>query len=335
MEIIVPIRNLKRNNPMFRKGFKDHGIGETLFARLKNMEKLLDFSKFYVKFEAGNPTGTMKDRASYATLWQAKEKGYDTIAVASCGNFGASIVKLSEVFEITPHVYIPEKYHSPRISEMEQMGGIIHRSPGTYEELVDISTKKAEENEWNNGNPGTKENSEISFEAYESIAYEIFDELEYAPDAVSVSVSNGTCFTGVFKGFRSLFRLGKTDKIPVMIAASTAGGNPIITTYRKGKKKIQELDPESIIETPENEPIVNWKSLDGQHALDALWESEGYACAISDAIMIAFSDLLEKEEGLSVLPASAASVAAMSEYVKERAKTKDKCFVSVLTSRKY
>jgi threonine synthase len=51
--------------------------------------------------------------------------------------------------------------------------------------------------------------------------------------------------------------------------------------------------------------------------------------------MIAFSHLLEKEEGLSVLPASAASVAAMAEYVKARATPKDKCFVSVLTSRKY
>ena len=320
---------------MFRKEFKEHGIGDTLFARLKNMEKLLDFSKFYIKFEAGNPTGTMKDRASYATLRNAKEKEYTTIAVASCGNFGASIVKLSQIFEIEPHVYIPESYHSPRIAEMQRLGGIIHRAPGTYEELVELSGKEAEEKGWYNGNPGTEENSRVSFEAYESIAYEIFDELEYAPDAVSVSTSNGTCFTGIFRGFRKLFRQGKTDKIPVMIAASTTGGNPIVSSFNAGKKKIVDLSPDSIVETPENEPIVNWKSLDGQDALDALWESEGYACGVSDEIMIAFSNLLEKEEGLSVLPASAASVAAMSEYVKERATPKSKCFVSVLTSRKY
>lgn len=320
---------------MLRKEFKEQGIGDTLFARLKNMEKLLDFSKFYIKFEAGNPTGTMKDRASYATLRYAKEQEFSTIAVASCGNFGASIVKLSQLFEIEPHVYIPESYHSPRIAEMQRMGGIIHRAPGTYEELVEQSGKEAEEKGWYNGNPGTPENSKVSFEAYETIAYEIFDELEYAPDAVSVSTSNGTCFTGVFIGFRKLFRQGRTDKIPAMVAASTTGGNPIISSYNAGKKKINDLPPESIVETPENEPIVNWKSLDGQAALDALWESEGYAVAVSDEFMIAFSNLLEKEEGLSVLPASAASVAAMSEYVKERATPRAKCFVSVLTSRKY
>lgn len=320
---------------MFRKEFKEYGIGDTIFARLKNMEKLLDFSKFYVKFEAGNPTGTMKDRASYATLKNAKEKGFDTVAVASCGNFGASIVKLGNIFNIVPHVYIPESYHSPRIAEMERMGGIIHRAPGTYEELVELSSKDAETQGWYNGNPGTEENRKVSFEAYETIAYEIFDMLEYAPDAVSVSVSNGTCFTGVFRGFRRLFRKGETDKIPVMVAASTTGGNPIVSSFLDGKKKIKNLNPGEITETQENEPIVNWKSLDGQDALDALWESNGYASAVSDAVMIAFSTLLEKEEGLSVLPASAASVAAMAEYVKDRATSKDKCFVSVLTSRRY
>jgi len=320
---------------MSRKEYKEHGIGDTLFARLKNMEKLLDFSKFYVKFEAGNPTGTMKDRAGYATLNHAKENEFETIAVASCGNFGASIVKLSKIFEITPHVYIPESFHSPRIAEMEKLGGIIHRAPGTYEDLVELCAKEAEEQGWYNGNPGTEDNSRVSYEAYERIAYEIFEELEYAPDAVSVSVGNGTCFTGVFRGFRSMFRKGETDKIPVMIAGSTIGGNPIISSFNAGKRKIKDLKPDSISETAVNEPILNWKSLDGQDALDALWESEGYASAVSDEFMVTFSDLLMREEGLSVLPASAASVAAMSEYVKERSTPKDKCFVSVLTSRKY
>jgi threonine synthase len=320
---------------MFRKKPKEYGIGDTLFTRLKNMEKLLDFSKFYVKFEAGNPTGTMKDRASYVTLVYAKDSGFDTIAVASCGNFGASIVKLSKIFNIKSHVFIPESYNGPRIVEMERMGGIIHRVPGTYEELVELSSLKAKEQGWYNGNPGTKENSEVSFQAYESIAFEIFEVLQYVPDAVSVSVGNGTCFTGIFHGFRKMFRKGQTDKIPVMIAASTVGGNPIISSYSSGKKKIKTLEPNFITETPLNEPIVNWKSLDGQQALDALWESNGHAYAITDEIMDAFSHLLEKEEGLSVLPASAASVAAMSEYVKEQASLKDKCFVSVLTSRKY
>ena len=65
----------------FTDMFKEVGIGDTVFTRSRNIEKLLGFSKLWLKFEAGNPTGTMKDRASYATLCLAKDKGYGVIAV--------------------------------------------------------------------------------------------------------------------------------------------------------------------------------------------------------------------------------------------------------------
>jgi len=320
---------------MFTEMFKEVGIGDTVFTRSRNLEKLLYFSKLWLKFEGGNPTGTMKDRASYATLHLAREKGYGEIAVASCGNYGASIVHLSSFFDLEPHVYIPEKYQTPRIAEMERQGGVVHRAPGTYEELVELSSRDAEDNGWYNGNPGTVENTEASLKAYESISREIFDELGYAPDAVSVSTSNGTCLSGVHRGFKRLRRRGFTDKIPVMICASTDGGNPIVTSYNDGRKKIRDLDPGSIVETPVNEPIVNWRSLDGQHALDALWDSGGYAAGFGDEVLTAFSELLLREEGLSVLPASSAALAAMAEYVKEKARPRDSTFVVVLTSRNY
>lgn len=37
--------------------FKKHDIGETLFAHVKNLEKMLGFSRLCVKFEAGKPHG--------------------------------------------------------------------------------------------------------------------------------------------------------------------------------------------------------------------------------------------------------------------------------------
>jgi threonine synthase len=320
---------------MFTKEFKDHGIGGTIFARIRNTEKLLDFSKIYVKFEGGNPTGTMKDRASYATLKNANDLGFKVVSFASCGNFGASMVHLSKIFDIEAHVYIPESYHAPRIQEMEKQGGIIHRAPGTYEDLVELSSKEAGENGWYNGNPGTEENSKVSLLAYETIAYEIVDNLDYAPDAVSVSVSNGTCFAGIHQGFKRVMNRGETDKVPVMVAASTPGGNPIIDSFKKGRKKIKDLKPEEITETEHNEPIVNWKSLDGQKALDVLWDSRGYATYVTDELMIAFSQLLKKEEGLCVLPASAASLAGLAEFAKTAATPKMSTFVAVLTSRMY
>ena len=335
MRVIVPQYIRGRNLEMLRDELKQHGIGGTLFTHSKNLERLLGFSRLYLKFEAGNPTGTMKDRAAYATLKHAQEQGHTTIAVASCGNFGASIVHLSGAFGVEPHVYIPESSHTPRIQEMQRLGGVIHRAPGTYEALVDLCRLESEENGWYDGNPGTKENTKVSLHAYESISREIFDSLEYAPDAVSVSVSNGTCFAGIYQGWKKMRKRGLTDKVPAMICASTDGGNPIVESFRRGEKKITDLPCGDITETPVNEPLVNWRSLDGQRALDAVWGSGGYASAFTDSEMQVFSHLLRTQEGLSVLPASAAALAGMAEYVKEKAGTKDSSFVVVLTSRDF
>jgi threonine synthase len=320
---------------MLQKELIEHGIGDTIFTHSRNLEQLLGYSNIYLKFEGGNPTGTMKDRAAYACLGVAKKKGYGEVVIASCGNFGASFVTLARIFDIKAHVYIPEKYHTPRIAEMVRLGGIIHRAPGTYEEVVVSSGEEAGVRGWYDGNPGTPENRAASIEAYATIAYEIFSRMGCAPDAVAVPTSNGTTLAGINHGFQTLLSEGLTKKVPVMIAASTSGGNPIVSSFLAGKKKIVDLKPDGIDETPINEPLVNWMSLDGQDALDALWHSNGWATHITDAEMQEYSEILKCEEGLSVLPASTASLAALTQYVKKKKQTKGKDLVAFLTARNF
>lgn len=313
----------------------DHGIGDTIFTRSRNLEKLLGFGKIYLKFEGGNPTGTMKDRAAYACLRVAKEKGFREVVIASCGNFGASFVTLARIFGLKVHVYIPEKYHTPRIAEMEGLGGVVHRAPGTYEEVVVSSGEAAARRGWYNGNPGTPENRAASIGAYATISYEIVDRLGRAPDVVTVPTSNGTTLAGINHGFQSLLRAGKTGKAPAVIAASTSGGNPIVSSFLAGKRRIENLKPDGIEETSVNEPLVNWLSLDGQEALDAVWESKGWAVHITDEEMERYSDILAHEEGLTVLPASCASVAALPCYVEEKRPQKALDLVAFLTARNF
>jgi len=313
---------------------KLHGIGSTIFTRSRNIEKLLDFSKIFLKFEGGNPTGTMKDRASYACLSLARKGGHDKLVIASCGNFGASFVHLSKRFDIETHVYIPEGYHTPRVREMEDAGGIIHRAPGTYEEVVEFSGIEAERLGWFNANPGVEANTRVSMEAYATISHEIYEVLGYAPDIVAVPVGNGTTIAGVHRGFKMLLDEGETDKVPIMVAASTPGGNPVVDCFLNGERRIRDLKPSEITETEHNEPLVSWRCLDGQEALDALWESRGWAAYVPDDTLLAFSDILAHQEGLLVLPASSSSLAALADYAKNRIH-EERTFVAVLTGRRH
>jgi threonine synthase len=259
---------------------------------------------------------------------------HDSLVIATCGNFGAAFSHLAKDFGMETHVYIPAGFHTERIDEIESLGGVIHRVKGTYEDAVRVSSLEAKKHGWFNANPGEKINTEAAVKGYAGIAYEIFRDLGRAPDVVTVPVGNGTTLAGVYQGFKILRDDGKADKVPRMIAASTSLGNPIIRSFVRGQRTIQDLSPSEIKETSLNEPLVNWHSFDGQIALDALWESDGWAVGVSDSRMIAFSRLIAREEGLLTLPASASALAAISGYLKKKDKVNESC-VAVITARKF
>jgi len=310
-------------------------IGNTPFVRSRNIASSIEPRRLYLKFEGGNPTGTQKDRASLACLRQAKEMDYDALAIATCGNFGASLAYLARGFGLTAHVYIPANYHTERMDEIANFGGIIHRVEGTYEDVVHYSSVEAKDSGWYDANPGGDVNTKASLEGYAGIAYEIYMSLGHVPGAVAVPVGNGTTFSGVYYGFKVLYDEGETEGVPRMIAASTSGGNPIVKSFLSGRRIIEDLPPTAIKETSLNEPLVSWHSFDGQLALDALWESNGWATYVSDRELIESARNLAREEGLLVLPASASSLAALTRYAKYVPRgTEAETFVAVLTARK-
>ena len=132
-------------------------------------------------------------------------------------------------------------------------------------------------------------------------AFEIYDQLRDAPRIVAVPVSNGTLLAGIYRGFVSLYKRGKTSRIPRMLAASSTHKNPIISSFKKGLDHCEDLRSEKIRETKVNEPLINWHSFDGEEALYALNQTQGEAFHISDKKMIQQSKLLLEKEGLKVL----------------------------------
>jgi len=310
----------------------DSEIGDTNLTRARNIEREFGLRQIYLKFEGTTPTGTQKDRIAFAQIMDALRRGYDTVTVATCGNYGAAISLASSLAGLNCEIYIPEKYHTSRIKEIEGNGAKIVRVNGDYENAVKISQQQADEKEYYDANAGG-DNTMIQFRAYGEIAYEIYDELRDAPAAIAIPVSNGTTLAGLYKGFVSLYRRGKTSRIPRIIAGSSYGKNPIIQAYLKNLPNCEDLQPEKIRETAINEPLINWRSIDGDYALEAIRNSGGWALYASDKNMISFSKLLREKEGLSVLPASTAGIIALLERHKKEPLTNDR-YVVVLTGRK-
>ncbi|MBN2562923.1 MAG: pyridoxal-phosphate dependent enzyme [Phycisphaerae bacterium] len=310
----------------------DSEVGDTAMARARNVEREVGVRQLYLKFEGGNPTGTQKDRIAFAQVMDALRRGFDAMTLATCGNYGAAMALAASFAGLRCYIYIPENYHSKRSREMDLPGVEIVHIPGDYEQAVEASRKRAKEDEIYDANPGGA-NTALQLRAYGEIAYEIYDELRDAPAVVAVPVSNGTTLAGIHRGFVSLYRRGRTSRIPRMIAGSSFGKNPIACAFLKNNFHCEDLAPQRVRETPVNEPLINWHSIDGDLALDAIRSSGGFAGHASDKNMLHFSRLLREREGFSVLPASTAGLIVLLDRHRQQPFPNDR-YVVVLTGKK-
>lgn len=307
-------------------------VGDTSLSRARNIEREIGLRQVYLKFEGGNPTGTQKDRIAFAQCLDALRRGYDTVTVATCGNYGAAVSLAASYAGLKCVICIPAGYHTARIAEMEKMGADIARVPGSYEDTVRHSQEMARRSDWYDANPGGQ-NTPLQLQAYGEIAFEIYDQLRDAPKAIAIPASNGTLLAGVYRGFVSLYKRGKTSRIPKIIGASSTNKNPIVASWKKDLDHCIDLDPEKIKETKFNEPLINWHSFDGQEALDAIYHSQGFAEWATDKQLLAHSRLLREKEGLEVLPASTAGLVAFRKW-QELSQPEGDRFVILLTGRK-
>lgn len=310
----------------------DSEIGDTNLMRARNIEREVGLRQIFLKFDGGNPTGTQKDRIAFAQAQDAIRRGFDTISVATCGNYGVAISLAASMAGLRCIVYIPETYHTKRSQEIEKFGAEIRRVPGDYENAVKISCEQANIEEIYDANPGGA-NSALQLKTYGQIAYEIYDDLRDAPAVVAIPTSNGTTLAGIYKGFVSLYRRGKTSKIPRIVAGSSYRKNPIIQAYVKNQPTCEDLKPESIKETPINEPLINWHSIDGDYALEAIRQTNGWASYASDKNLLMYSRIIRQKEGLSVLPASTAGLIALLDRHQKSSLSNDR-YVILLTGRK-
>ncbi|MCP8304742.1 MAG: pyridoxal-phosphate dependent enzyme [archaeon] len=311
---------------------EDSDTVKTPLFQSQNLERFLGFSNVYLKFEGLNPTGTQKDRISLVHTNLAKKRGYTTITAGTCGNYGTSLAYFARLFGLRAVIYMSNIDYGNRINELLSHGAEVMKVDKSYEEVVKTSMTAAEKNGWYDANPGLR-NSKVNYEAYGSIAREIVRELHCAPTAVGVPVGNGTTLAGIYYGFKCMYKEGLIDHIPRIIAGSSAHGNAIISSFKRGLSHIKSISPNQIKETKANGPLVAYRPYDGDAALKAVIESNGFADYSSDREMLQYSKLFKRITGINVLPASTTPIGALKKFVlKEKLRS---TYVIILTGRNF
>lgn len=275
--------------------------GDTPLLHLPNLAKELGKEvEIYAKFEGLNPTGSFKDRGMTSAVTQAVQEGAKSIICASTGNTSAAAAAYAARAGIKAFVLIPEgKIAAGKLAQALVYGAKLLQINGNFDDAMKLVKDVAKEL------PITLVNSVNPYrlQGQKSAAFEIVDELGYAPDFHCLPVGNAGNISAYWMGYKEYNQLGKC-KLPKLCGYQASGAAPFL----RGQPV---KDPQTLATAIR---IGNPQSY--IRALEAKKESNGHFLEKSDGEIMAAQQLLARTEGVFCEPASAISIAGLISDLK-------------------
>lgn len=301
----------------FERQMKALRIGNTPLKRLPKVERRLGVRRLFAKLEGANPTGTHKDRMALLLVLNAHIEGFDTVAAATCGNYGAALLDVVDKLGMRCKIYIPSEFEGIRSAEITDAGGEIIAIEGDYEMAIRACASDSRKNGWFDANPGGG-NQNLGIFSYTYISKELGQELGRQPDWVAVPVGNGTVLAGVWQGFLTM------GMKPRMLG--TSNNNAAVRGIVMGSDRPVPVPDMKL--TRVNDPLAGNFSPDAEDAIRAVKESNGKGMEISDEEMLEAARIIKDDEGLDILPASAGTLSGIM-----RLESRSQTYVMVATAR--
>jgi len=271
------------------------GEGNTPLIRLNNIPSHIGKDvDIYIKYEGLNPTGSFKDRGMTMAVTKAVEEGSKAIICASTGNTSAAAAAYAARAGITAFVLIPEgKIALGKLAQAMMHGAVVIQIKGNFDdgmELVKQVGKDAPVTIVNSINP-------FRLQGQKTAAFEIVEELGFAPDFHCIPVGNAGNITAHWMGYSEYHEQGIVNSRPRMVGYQAAGSAP----FMRGE---MVDDPETVATAIRIGHPQSW---------DKAWvvreESNGWFDECTDDVILAAQKLLAEKEGVFCEPASATSLA--------------------------
>ena len=195
---------------------KKMSVGNTPLVELKNITELVRTvakpgkgARIFVKDEAANPSGSFKDRRASLSVHEAKKRGYQGVAAATSGNYGAAVASQAAKEGlrciIVQEAFDSESIAQPEIAEKtracEAYGAeVIRLSVGP--ELFYVFLRVLQETAYFNASLYTP----YSVLGIETLGYELALQMQEQrglfPDVVIATHAGGGNVTGTARGLR-------------------------------------------------------------------------------------------------------------------------------------
>lgn len=281
-------------------------VGWTPTYDAPRLAAALGIQQVWVKDEGRQPTASLKDRASAMALVKAQETGAEVVTTASTGNAAAALSGLSASIGQKNVIFVPESAPQAKIAQLLAYGSTVALVKGTYGDAFDLCMQASAAYGWYNRNTGF---NPYMTEGKKTAGLEILEQLGWeAPDAIFVSVGDGSIIGGVHKAMKDAVSLGWIDESPRIFGIQAAGSDYLVQAYENDEDVLTKAP---IAADTVADSISADLPRDRIKAMAAVRETDGAYLRVSDEEILAAVPVLARGSGVFAEPAGAAAYAGL------------------------
>ena len=283
-------------------------VGGTPIYDAPRLAADLGVRQVWVKDEGREPTASLKDRASAMAIVKAQERGAEIVTTASTGNAAAALSGLAASVGQGNVIFVPESAPEAKIAQLLAYGSTVVLVKGTYGDAFDLCMDAAAEYGWYNRNTGY---NPFMTEGKKTAGLEILEDLGWdAPDAIFVSVGDGSIIGGVHKAMKDALALGWIERMPRIFGIQSAGSDYLVQAFESGEDVLTK--PPIAADTVADSISADLPR-DRIKAMAAVTETGGVYLRVSDDEILAAIPTLARGSGVFAEPAGATPYAGLVE----------------------
>jgi threonine synthase len=275
-------------------------VGQTPLHRAHRLGAELGLERLLIKNDALNPSGSLKDRASFLVVAEATRLGERRVVAASTGNAASALACVCASAGLEALIFVPETAPWAKLVQMRVCGARVIPVRGTYDDAFRLSLEYTAQRGGLNRNTAYHP---LTIEGKKTAGLEIYAQCG-VPEAILVGTGDGVILAGIHKAFVDLRRAGLIDRLPRLVAVQAQTSDAIARYWETGTyadaRPTTRADSISV-GCPSN---AHW-------ARRALQETNGFAVVVSDGEILEAQGRLARTTGVFAEPAAAAALAGL------------------------
>ena len=287
-------------------------VGWTPLYKARRLAENYGVRELFIKDDGRNPTGSLKDRASAVGVAKALDLGRDVVACSSTGNAASSLSGFAAVTGLKSMIFVPERAPQAKVTQLLVYGASVLLVKGDYADAFRLSTAAIDKFGWYNRNCAI---NPYLVEGKKTCAMEIAEQLAWnVPDKVFISVGDGCCIGGLYKGFGDLMELGLTERMPRIFGVQAEGSKPIYEAFKAGAEKVTFTRAATLADSISVGSPRNWAK-----ALRAVRRTDGDMLTVTDEEILSAIPELARSTGVFGEPAGATAFAGFRKAAQSGA----------------